>query len=176
MNPGRIYTDRLVLVPMTYEMACSALEGTCSAIEAAGLKTAGRWPEADTLEILPIVRDRLTLYGSEPDGFGSWLFARKGDMVIVGDGGFKNFPAADGIVEIGYGMLTEERRKGYCFEAVSALIEWAFTNDNIQAVIADCLIDNTGSARVLQKCGMQEAGVSDGLIHWKRYRSTDCGR
>lgn len=167
MSVNNIYTDRLVLVPMTLEMASSALEGTYEAFEKAGLSMVSGWPQQDTIDILPIIKERLES-PEEQEGFCSWLFVRKDDMAIVGDGGYKNSPGENGIVEIGYGILEGERRKGYCYEAVNALINWAFLIENIKIVIADCLTDNIGSARVLQKCGMKETGTWDGLIHWRK--------
>jgi ribosomal-protein-alanine N-acetyltransferase len=47
-----------------------------------------------------------------------------------------------------------------------ALVSWAFERGDVQKVIADCLPDNQGSIRVLQKLGMQEVGLEGGLLCW----------
>lgn len=159
-------TERLILIPMTYSMMSSLLKGSTSDIEKLGLLTNGKWPREDTMDILPTVLKGLR-EDDEPSGFDVWMIVRKEDMTIVGDAGFKGPPDEDGIVEVGYGFVEEERRKGYGFEAVNALVSWALSRDNVKAVKADCLLDNTGSIRILEKCGMHETGRDHEMIYWE---------
>ncbi len=84
-------------------------------------------------------------------GFDPWIIVKKDDMSVIGDAGFKGNPDKNGIVEIGYGLIEDERRKGYCYEAVESLMKWAFSNDSVLVVKADCLIDNVGSIGILEK-------------------------
>ena len=48
---------------------------------------------------------------------------------------------------------------GYMVEALQPLMDWAFAQREIHRVWAFCDVDNRGSARVLEKLGMQEEGI-----------------
>lgn len=100
-------------------------------------------------------------------GWGVWLAIRQDNGKPVGDLGFKGKPDADGIVEVGYGIVSEEQGKGFATEAVSALIDWAFNFDETEKAIAECLRDNTASIKVLQKLGMNQTGNDLGMIYWE---------
>ena len=70
----------------------------------------------------------------------------------IGELCFKGIDA-NGISEIGYGILPEYQRKGYATEAVNAVVEWAFQSGNVVSVEAETEEDNVASKRVLEKCG-----------------------
>jgi len=82
-------------------------------------------------------------------------------MLIIGHGGFKGEPDEKGQIDIGYGLMKSERRKGYGYEAVKALVKLGFEQENVRKIIADCLIDNIGSIRILEKVGMSEVKRDD---------------
>jgi ribosomal-protein-alanine N-acetyltransferase len=84
---------------------------------------------------------------------------------LLGSAGFKGIPD-NGLVEIGYSMLEEHQRNGYCTEAVHALIGWAFRYPDVNKVIAHTLPDLLPSIRVMEKCGLVFVGngpVEDGM-------------
>lgn len=166
MKIDNVLTKRLILVPMTFKMVCSVLDSRYERIEELGYKINCRWPRQDTLDILPMVEEGLRKSG-ETKGFDIWMIVKNENMAIIGDAGFKGGPDQNGEVEIGYGLIEEERRKGYGFEAVYALLSWAFSQDDVKIIKADCLIDNTGSIRILEKCGMRETTRDSELIYWE---------
>ena len=95
----------------------------------------------------------------------------------VGRGGFKGPPTADGIVEIAYGVSPEHQGKGYATEAAEALVEFAFSNEQVRGVWAHTLPEANASTRVLTKCGFQCVGEvidpEDGLVwRWEKYKET----
>ena len=45
--------------------------------------------------------------------------------------------------------------KGYATEAVQELIDWAFRTGEVEMIIAETLLDNYGSIRVLEKLHMK---------------------
>ena len=53
INLKNILTDRLILVPVTFEITQSLLDGSSKEIEKLGIKTDGKWPTRDTMRILP---------------------------------------------------------------------------------------------------------------------------
>jgi ribosomal-protein-alanine N-acetyltransferase len=95
-------------------------------------------------------------------GWWCWYFVLHnrvtGHRVLIGDGGFKGPPDADGTVELGYALLRPYRNRGYATEAVQALLEWAFDSPGIRGVYAEAQMGNTASIRVLQKAGFREVG------------------
>lgn len=94
-------------------------------------------------------------------GWGMWYFSHKEDKTLIGNGGFKGFPDNRGDVELGYSILPAYQKKGYATEAVSGLINWAFSNDKVQRIIADTLPELQASINVLQKSGFDFAGEGD---------------
>lgn len=172
MNDIRIYTDRLILAPITYEMINNLLNKEYKINENQEFRINGYWPTDDTMDILPIFQEQLK-DTKVPTGFEMWVIARKDNSIIIGDIGFKGQPTQNGEVEIGYGIVKEERSKGYGFEAVRAMMGWAFKNDNVQCIKADCLISNLSSIKILEKIGMTEIMRDKDLIYWELKRGID---
>ncbi|MBX4267256.1 hypothetical protein [Clostridium estertheticum] len=84
MDLKNILTDRLILIPVTFEITNSLLDGSSNEIEKLGIKTDEQWPTKDTMDILPIVnksleKDRI------PTGFEFWMIVKKDTMQVVGD-------------------------------------------------------------------------------------------
>ena len=61
--------------------------------------------------------------------------------------------------EIGYCILPEFQRMGYCYEAVSILLKYAFEDYGAHRVVAMCSSRNEASWRILEKIGMTREGV-----------------
>ena len=61
--------------------------------------------------------------------------------------------------EIGYGIAPAYWRQGYMFEAVSALLAFAFDTLAMNRLEADIDPRNTASARSLEKLGFQREGL-----------------
>lgn len=166
MNLKNLQTDRLILIPVTLEITNSLMEGSRSEIEKLGITAHENWPREDTKDILPIVNESLKK-NKVPSGFEFWMIVMKENMEIIGDIGFHGKPDAKGEVEIGYGLVEEERRKGYGYEAAREIMDWAFEQEEVKVVRAECLIGNAASVRVLEKIGMVETGRDEELIYWE---------
>lgn len=89
-------------------------------------------------------------------GFGLWIATLKSDQQIIGrcgliqqeiDGQFE--------VEVAYLLGKEFWGKGYATEAAMEIRNHAFTNGNISRLISLINPDNSSSARVAEKIGMQ---------------------
>jgi len=78
----------------------------------------------------------------------------------------------------GYALNQHYWGQGYMPEALHAAFTYAFTVLGTRLIHAECERENTASARVMQKCGMQYEGTiydDDGLGNWAyrdRYRIT----
>ena len=75
----------------------------------------------------------------------------------MGDLCFKGL-SADGVTEIGYGLLEEHWGKGYATEAVKAAVDWAASQQGVKTIEAETEEWNTASKRVLEKAGFVPTG------------------
>lgn len=89
--------------------------------------------------------------------YAPWRITLKSDHTYIGDLGFKG-PVKENAVEIGYGVLPEQEGKGYTMEAVQAMTQWAFAQENVVFVEAETEPGNNASQWVLEKCGFQPDG------------------
>lgn len=167
MGATPIETERLRIIPITYSMAEAIVNGDFSAFESHGVHLGAHWPTQDTLDILHYIKDTLAK-DDEVDGFGVWMIVKKEGMTAIGDAGFKGGPDETGAIEIGFGLVKEEQRKGYGYEAANALMTWGSQVDGVKVIKADCLIDNVSSIHLLTKCGMLETGRDQELIYWEK--------
>ena len=163
-----IETERLKIVPMTYDFVRKLLDNDVSAYEVLGAIKTETWPEkADIWDMLPMIADKLKNC-PVPNGFnGAWIFINKTDSSVVGDGGFKGQPDENGIIDLGYGIVETQRRKGFGFEAVSALCKWGLAQPDVKGLSADCSGNNVSSIKLLKKIGLQEVERKDGMIFFK---------
>jgi ribosomal-protein-alanine N-acetyltransferase len=119
----------------------------------------------------------LSCLEKNPDaaGWSTWYFLLPGEMngksQAIGIGGFREKPS-QGTVEVGYSILPAYQRLGFASEAVSALIDWAFSHSDIQLVTAETLPALLASIRVLEKNGFQllGEGSEEGAIRYGRKR------
>jgi [ribosomal protein S5]-alanine N-acetyltransferase len=165
---NNIATARLTLVPITFDVAGAALDDRDGLEELVGATVPDEWPNPDFAEALTFIRADLKRNPS----YALWtrLIVHSADRTVVGDAGFKSTPDKSGTVEIGYGVVSAYRNDGIAGEAAGALIDWAFSQDAVRCVTAECYDDNPASARVLEKLGMKRTGTDRGkngtLIKW----------
>lgn len=162
-----IVTDRLIIIPITYSLMCSVLNGDTEELKNSGINMNGKWPRKDTYDILHFLKDIMQKH-NEASGFDIWMVVKKEDMTVIGDAGFKGKPDENGMIEIGFGLIEEEQGKGYGLEVASSLMEWAGKQRNVKTIIADCLLNNYASIKVLEKCGMNEVRRDSELIYWEK--------
>ena len=117
------------------------------------------------------------LEASPEPGWGVWyILLKRGPgegAIVVGNGGFKGPPSADGTVEIGYSVVEGYQGLGIASEAVHAFVEYAFEDPRVRRVIAEALADNVASIRVLEKNGFLRTGTGGepGELRFERSRT-----
>lgn len=163
---SKISTQRLNLVPITLEIAQLIQNGRLKNKNDLNLNLNDQWPDADFIEILPKIIAKLKLFDNVR-GFTSYLIIKKEDSTVIGDAGFKEPPNELGEVDIGYGLIESERRKGFGVEAAKALVAWAFNHKDVKGITASCLRDNDSSMRLLKKIGAKEICRDKEFIYWK---------
>lgn len=58
------------------------------------------------------------------------------------------------LVDAGYFVFPQFWNQGYVTEAFQRVLEYAFLENNVYRITTGCLVENAGSERVMQKCGL----------------------
>ncbi len=64
-------------------------------------------------------------------------------------------PDDSGTIEIGYEIAAEYWNRGLATEAAQGMVDYAFSHEEVRAIIAHTLAQRNASNRVLQKVGMK---------------------
>ena len=164
MTP-QITTQRLTLTACPLQVARAASGGKRQLETLIGAHVDDEWLDEDGRGLLSYYDYQLR---DDPDmiGWGLWLIMHNSDRVVFGSAGFKGKPDEDGMIEIGYGIAPRYRRQGYTFEAAQGLVNWGFEHPEVKRITAECLPENAGSARILEKLGMTKTGFQGGYLKW----------
>lgn len=160
-----IETERTKITAFTLELIDAAISGNAEELSRLGYFGNGEWPEPDLLEALPVFRNLITENGV--NGFNSWLISDKMTGRILGSIGFIGNPDETGGVEIGFGIVPSQRRKGYCIEALRALLNRAKALKGLYYIKAQCDPANEASKKILEKAGFKMTGSNEGLYQWE---------
>lgn len=159
-------TQRLKLLPFTLELKKVTLAERARLPEMLGVAVPDTWPGADLLEALPLFIETTE---KDPSGL-VWdgIIIHKADQVAIGGMGFHGRPPDEaGRVEIGYNIIPAYEGQGYVTEMARRVIDWAFQIPGIEAITAECLDDNFGSIRVLEKVGMRRVAAERDKLKWE---------
>ena len=171
-----IDTARLTLVPATPELTRAALSGPEALGEGLRASVSATWPP--TYLDPPALSYTLDRLAEGENQAGWWLYfivlkSASGSPELIGSGGYKGPPSADGTVEVGYGIVSDHQRKGYASEATRGLVARAFGVPSVRRVIAETLPELIPSIGVLEKCGFRLIGEGSepGVIRFELMRS-----
>ena len=161
----RLETPRLKLLPFTLELKKVTLAERARLTELLGVAIPDAWPGADLLEALPLFIEAME---QDPTSL-VWdgIILHKADQVAIGGIGFHGPPDEAGRVEIGYNIIPAYAGQGYATEMARRVIDWAFQVPDIQVITAQCLDDNLGSIRVLEKVGMRRLPSEGSMLKWE---------
>ncbi|PUZ26644.1 Acetyltransferase (GNAT) domain-containing protein [Chitinophaga costaii] len=148
-------TSRLHLIFCKLEYFEALLHGPQHLAELLAIKIPEHWPPYT--ELVLVAYDKLRNH-PELDGWFFYLVVHKTDRTLIGTGGFKSLPDANGVVEVGYEVQEDYREQGYGTELLEALIDYAFAHAAVTEVIAHTLEEYNATVKVLQKCGLTFAG------------------
>jgi len=164
-----ILTKHLQLMPCTLHHFELFLQGSDVLASQLDITISENWIEYP--EVILVTYDKLR---NDPTLLG-WFFYMvilKESKQLIGAGGFKGKPSADGTVEIAYEISPEHREKGYGTEMAQALINFAFGHSYVTNVIAHTEEEYNASVKILQKVGMSFVGAirnkdNEELWEWK---------
>ena len=144
-----IITPRLKLINLTTQLAEAMLTGDAEFEKVLKATVPADWSE----EKIAIE----TFYNAtkkDPENFkwATYVTIHVADNKLIGCCGFKGKPQA-GAVEIGYEIHPDYRGAGLAQEVANGLMEFAFSHDEVNTVLAHTLADENASGSILKKLG-----------------------
>ena len=122
------------------------------------------WPPHQSVEeSLKIIRE---VFSNDT----TWAIELKDSGEVIGCIGYythetSNIGIGEEDAEIGYWIGKEHWNKGYCTEALRAMIDYCFNTKGFITIWADFFIDNPSSGRVMEKCGFKDTGKINYCSH-----------
>lgn len=161
-----INTERLCLIPATVKLYLLELHDRSAFASSLKATVPKEWPpEQITPEVVEEFIGKMKVRDRKIWNF-YWLLRQKDSElpILIGSGGF--LAHRDRELEIGYSVLSAYQSKGYATEAVHSMLEWAFSNLEIDRIIAHTYPDLKASIRVLEKNNFlfQGKGEEEGTI------------
>jgi [ribosomal protein S5]-alanine N-acetyltransferase len=100
-------------------------------------------------------------------GYGiRWGIARKSDNYLIGSCGF-TWDRQANAAEVGYELASQFWRQGIMSEALRAILNYGFEIRGVQFVIAQIMLENMASRRLLENLGFQSQGILKERGFWK---------
>jgi ribosomal-protein-alanine N-acetyltransferase len=90
---------------------------------------------------------------------GLVLAVSKVKQEIVGSGGFKDFPDANGMIEIGYGIVPEMQNQGLGRELLTGLFKIISTNLDVKVLRYVANEANGPSLHIIRSLGFPQVGL-----------------
>lgn len=149
-----IETPRLRLRKLTLKDA-ENMFSYCSNEEVAKYVT---WDRHETIDnTIDFIMFVLEQYQSKK--IAPWAIEVKETNEMVGTIDFVSWSTHHHHAEIGYALSQQYWGKGMIPEAATALLTFGFENMNLERIEARCFVENTASAKVMEKIGMTREGT-----------------
>ena len=154
-----IQSRRLNLIAATTDLIKKSVEGRELLAEALDVSIPESWPP-DLYGPRAMQFALAQLDDASEQGWSFWYLLSKSLEVteLMGICGFKGRPDEAGLVEISYSVLSQFCVNGYATEAVTRLVRWAFSHQNVTEVCAETLPHLQKSIRVMEKNGFTLTG------------------
>ncbi|MEM7067173.1 MAG: GNAT family N-acetyltransferase [Cyanobacteria bacterium P01_B01_bin.77] len=95
-----------------------------------------------------------------------WGITLKQQDKLIGSCGF-TWDRDANAAEVGYELASQFWRQGIMSEALCAILNYGFEIEGVQCVIAEIMLENETSRRLLKKLGFQSQGILKGRGFWK---------
>ena len=166
-------TRRLRLLAVTPQMLESELRGDARLAELLDARVTAEWPpQAWDKPLLSLMLQQMR---DDPEGASQlrYVVLHQGSgtpRTLVGAVGA--FARSRGEVEIAYSTLSEFQRAGFATEAVSAFVAHLLEQKDVTCVSAQSSVATPESIKVMERCGMSDAGAGDenGTVRFRRKR------
>ncbi len=169
-----IETERLSMIPLSLECMKATLNDRVALEMLCEARVPYDWPGPDLMEVLEFITTNQEISAN----WAAWngIIIHKADSVVIGSMGLSAGPDRAGAAEVGYSIVAAYRNHGYATEMLRGLIAWAFQEQRIPVIVAECFDDNSGSIRVLEKTGLQRVGLDGKTIKWEIRRGVGLPR
>lgn len=150
----KLETDRLMLRKLCINDANDMFQYTSNP----AVSKYTTWHEHKSLEdTRSFLRRIITTYENRKGM--TWGIENKENGKLIGTCDFVTWVPELKRAEIGYALSKDYWNKGYMTEVVKTLILFGFTNMELVRIEAKCRVENIGSARVMEKAGMNFEGI-----------------
>ncbi|MEM8673085.1 MAG: GNAT family N-acetyltransferase [Cyanobacteria bacterium P01_G01_bin.67] len=95
-----------------------------------------------------------------------WVIIHKQSHCPIGSCGF-TWHREVNAAEIGYELKSQFWRKGIMSEALRAILQFGFNSREIQFIIAEIMLKNVASRKLLEKLGFKSQGIKKKKGFWK---------
>lgn len=109
-------------------------------------------------------RARLVEHPESFDWLGRYALHRSAQdarSMLVRAGGFFGPPNDQGVIEVGYSVVTAFRGRGFATEMIRGLAQHAFSTGKVSQMVTHTRPDNIPSVRVLERSGFSPAGPGE---------------
>ncbi len=80
------------------------------------------------------------------------------EAIVIGSAGFHARPDDDGMIEIGLGIVPEERGRGYAQELLRGMWAWVVTQPGVRTLRYTVSPDNAPSQAIIRRFGFEHHG------------------
>ena len=84
-----------------------------------------------------------------------WAFVLKEENRVIGTGSIGPSARVNGYWGIGYNLHYDYWHRGYCTEAMRAIIDFAHRELGVNKICSSHAVDNPRSGKVMEKCGLK---------------------
>lgn len=84
-----------------------------------------------------------------------WAFVLKEENRVIGTGSIGPSARMKGYWGIGYNLRYDYWHRGYCTEAMRAIIDFAHRELGVNKICSSHAVDNPRSGKVMEKCGLK---------------------
>lgn len=113
------------------------------------------WTERSETDAQNFVQMFIDWQGERPRTKFQLAIIQQAENRLIGNCGIRINNPEQREANIGYELDSRYWGKGYATEAAQAILHFGFATLKMQRIWAECVADNAGSARVLEKLGMQ---------------------
>ena len=147
-----IETERFILRPLSVDDAEAVFEWT-------GDERVAKYMIYSTHENSDVTKQWLSTLKTLENEY-IWGFVRKSDGKLIGSGGMR-YHTDTGEWTFGYNIRCDCWGKGYTTEITQGMIDFIREKYDPELITAECAVENIGSARVMEKCGMTFVGFGE---------------
>lgn len=115
-------------------------------------------------EAIEVIERRIKIFESERGV--RWVIALKQDNIAIGSCGFTLHKEANS-AEVGYELASNFWQQGIMTEALLAILQFGFEQIDLNCVVAQVMLENIVSQKLLKKLGFQSQGVLKQHGFWK---------